>query len=201
MNQKLIGTFIKSLRKEKGLTQIELAEKLNVSEKTISKWECGNGLPDAASMLPLCEQLGISANELLSGKKLKENEYMQQAEKNLVLLQQTHQRNVKLLFAIEWMLGCFSLILFYAGILVAILVDMQIWLRVLVGVFGFIFLCSGIHFCMLIEKDAGYYECQYCHHKHIPTLKQMYLAMHMGRTRYMKCPKCGEKSWQRKVVE
>ena len=201
MDQKLIGAFIKNLRKEKKLTQIELAEKLNVSEKTISKWECGNGLPDAASMLPLCEQLGISANELLSGKKLQKEEYKQQAEKNLVLLQQTHQRNVKLLFATEWILGVVSLILLYTSILVAILVDTQVWLRVIIVVCGVLLFFVGIHFCMLIEKDAGYYECEHCHHKYVPQLKQMYFAMHMGRTRYMKCPKCGKKSWQKKVVE
>ena len=201
MNQKLIGAFIKNLRKEKGLTQIELAEKLNVSEKTISKWECGNGLPDAASMLPLCEQLGISTNELLSGKKIERDEYKKQAEKNLVLLQQTHQRNVKLLLTTEWVLALSSMILLFVSIFVASFVDMQVWARVLIIVAGAILCFVGFHFCMAIEKDAGYYECQHCHHKHVPSWNAIYFAMHMGRTRYIICPKCGKRSWQKKVVE
>ena len=68
MDLKVIGEFIKQQRKAKGLTQVELAEKLLVSEKTISKWECGNGFPDTSLILPLCKELDISANELLSGK-------------------------------------------------------------------------------------------------------------------------------------
>lgn len=201
MDQKVIGAFIKNLRKEKGLTQIELAEELNVSEKTISKWECGNGLPDAVSMLPLCEQLGISANELLSGKRLQKDEYRDQAEKNLVLLQQTHQRNVKLLLTTEWVLALSSMILLFVSIFVASFVDMQVWQRVLIIVAGVILFFVGLHFCMAIEKDAGYYECQHCHHKHVPSWNAIYFAMHMGRTRYLKCPKCGKRSWQKKVVE
>ena len=68
------GKFIKEQRKAKGLTQLQLAEKIGVSEKTISKWECGNGFPDTTLMLPLCSALGISANELLSGKILSTDE-------------------------------------------------------------------------------------------------------------------------------
>ena len=85
--QEKIGKFILELRKQKGMTQKELAEKVGVSDKTISKWECGNGFPDATLMLPLCNALGITANELLSGKRLKtDKEYKVDAEKNIVAL-------------------------------------------------------------------------------------------------------------------
>ena len=69
-----IGKFIQQQRKEKNLTQVQLAQKIGVSEKTISKWECGNGFPDTTLMLPLCSALSISANELLSGKLINEND-------------------------------------------------------------------------------------------------------------------------------
>lgn len=86
MNLIKTGKFIAEIRKSKKLTQVMLAEKLNVSEKTISKWECGNGFPDTSLILPLCEQLDISANELLSAKKLDEKNYKINAEENLVEL-------------------------------------------------------------------------------------------------------------------
>ena len=86
MDLQIIGKFIKEQRKAKELTQLQLSEKLNVSEKTISKWECGNGFPDTSLMLPLCKELDISANELLSGKRLTTNEYKQLAEDNLIKL-------------------------------------------------------------------------------------------------------------------
>ena len=70
-----IGRFIKSLRKENSLTQREVAERLNVSEKTVSKWETGNGMPEVSIMLPLCKLFGISINEILSGERLDEKRY------------------------------------------------------------------------------------------------------------------------------
>lgn len=86
MNQIKTGLFIKEMRKAKNLTQRELAEKLIISEKTVSKWETGNGLPEVSLMLPLCDLLGISVNELLSGEKLSNAEYVRKAEENMVSL-------------------------------------------------------------------------------------------------------------------
>ncbi len=86
MDQIKIGRFLAACRKEKDLTQRQLAELLHVSDKTVSKWETGKGLPEAQLMLPLCEALGISVNELLSGERLTETEYQRKAEENMVNL-------------------------------------------------------------------------------------------------------------------
>lgn len=59
----------------------------------------------------------------------------------------------------------------------------------------------GVVFCLLIEQKAGYYECDKCHHKYVPTFSQTLWSMHMGRTRYMKCPHCHQKSWNKKVLK
>ena len=201
MDLKITGQFIKEQRKAKNLTQIQLAEKLNVSEKTISKWECGNGFPDTSLMLPLCEALDVSANELLSGKKLGESEYKTEAEKNLLLLKTAHQRLTKFLLMIEIVLGIISLIPLFVLTIVASYVELADWLRIVLIVVGFVITVVGVYFCILIEKDAGFYECKHCHHKYVPTFSQVLWATHMGRTRYMKCPKCNKKSWQKKVVE
>ena len=201
MDLKVIGEFIKTQRKAKGLTQVELAEKLLVSEKTISKWECGNGFPDTSLILPLCKELDISANELLSGKKLTSEEYQIQAENNLLTLKSQQEQSHKFLLTLESVLGYMSSITFIILIFVASFVNLPTWVRIILIVIGFIHIVIGIHFCLTIEKDAGYYECQHCHNKYIPTYKQVMFSMHYGRTRYMKCPKCQKKSWQKKVIK
>lgn len=201
MDLKIIGNFIKSQRKEKGLTQVELATKLSVSEKTISKWECGYGFPDTTLILPLCKELDITANELLSGKKLSSEEYQTEAEKNLLTLKKQQEQDHKFLLTLENVLGYLSSITFIILVFVASFANLSTWVRILLIVIGFIHIVVGIHFCLTIEKDAGYYECQHCHNKYIPTYKQILLSMHYGRNRYMKCPKCNKKTWQKKVLK
>jgi len=193
--------FIKELRKKKGITQGELAIKLGVSEKTISKWECGNGFPDTTLILPLCKELEISANELLSAKKLdSDKEYKEQAEENLITLKALQETNTKLLLAVEWPLMILSMIILLGACVVVSYVGLATVWRVLILVSAFLLLGFAIYFGILIEVKAGYYECGNCHHKYVPTFSQVLWSMHMGRTRHMKCPKCGERSWQKKRI-
>ena len=95
MNQEKIGKFIAKCRRDKKLTQSELAEKLNISNKAISKWETGRGMPDASIMLELCEYLGITVNELLSGEKLEEGEYKEKANENIINIAKESEKNKK----------------------------------------------------------------------------------------------------------
>ena len=201
MDLKTTGEFIKKQRKELGLTQIELADKLLVSEKTISKWECGNGFPDTSLILPLCKELNITANELLSGKRLTTEEYRSQAENNLLTLKAQQEQSHKFLLALENVIGYMSSITYIIFIFIASFVDLPTYLRIFLIAFGFVYIIIGFHFCLSIEKDAGFYECQHCHHKHVPTYKQVLFSLHYGRTRYMRCPNCKKKSWQKKVVK
>ncbi len=197
----VIGKFIKEQRKAKGLTQSELASRLMVSEKTISKWECGNGFPDTTLMLPLCKELDISANELLSGKKLSSQEYKEQAEHNLVELKQKQEQSSKFLLTIECVLGYMASISFITLVFIASFCNLSTGWRIGLIILGLLEFLVGVHFCLRIEKDAGFYECQCCHNKYIPTYNQVLWSMHYGRTRYMKCPKCGKRSWQKKVIK
>ncbi len=201
MNLKETGLFIKQKRKEKGLTQEDLARKILVSEKTISKWECGNGFPDTSLILPLCQELGITANELLSAKNLNEKDYKEEAEKNLIVLQAEKERSDKLSLATEWILGIFSVIMILVPCILAAYLQFALWAKILVMIAGFILGFAGFYFCVIIETKAGYYECKHCHHKYIPKFSDVMKAMHMGRTRYMKCPKCNKRTWQKKVVK
>ena len=95
MNQEKIGKFILELRKQKGMTQKELAEKVSVSDKTISKWECGNSIPDISYLEALCNSLDISVNELLSGERLSEESYSEKAEENIMALMKENENNKK----------------------------------------------------------------------------------------------------------
>lgn len=89
MDQKKIGNFIATCRKEMGLTQVQLAEKLNITNRAVSKWETGKSIPDASIMLDLCQILGITVNELLSGERITTMEnYQNKAEENLVEMQE-----------------------------------------------------------------------------------------------------------------
>ena len=201
MDLSLTGNFIKEQRKAQKLTQLELAEKICVSEKTISKWECGNGFPDTTLILPLCKELKISANELLSGKKLAPEEYVEQAENNLVELQAKQEQTTKFLLNLEFVVGFMASISFFILIFVASFADLLTGWRIALIVIGLAQFIVGLHFSLLIEKDAGFYECKHCHNKYIPTYNQVLWSMHMGRTRFMKCPKCSKKSWQKKVIK
>ena len=201
MDLKSIGALIKGQRKEKGLTQAELAQKLCVSEKTISKWECGGGFPDASIILPLCKELDLNANELLSGKKIKDDEYKKLAEENLIQLKSKDEDQTRFILKLEWVIGILSSIFFMAFVFIASYITMQTWLRIILIVGGLLVFIIGIHFCLVIERDAGYYECPHCHHKYIPTYSQVLWSIHTGRTRHMKCPKCEKRGWNKKVVK
>ena len=95
MDQIKIGKFIADERKRKGYTQKQLSEKLAISDKTISKWERGNGFPEVSLLLPLCNELEITVNELLSGERVSEEEYLKKAEENMVNLVRETQESKK----------------------------------------------------------------------------------------------------------
>ena len=93
MNQEKIGKFISECRKEKKLTQQELADKLGVSDRTIGNWENGRNMPDLSLFKPLCQIFGISINDLLSGEKVKKDDYQEKLEENLI--QTINYSNIK----------------------------------------------------------------------------------------------------------
>lgn len=200
MNQVKIGRFIAECRKNKNLTQMQLAEKLNITDRAISKWENGKSMPDSSIMLELCNELEISVNELLSGEMIEMDMYNKKVEENLLELQKINETNIKKLLYSECIIGFICSVSFIVLIFIASLIDMQNIIRILLITFGCILFVIGITSCIKIEQVAGYYECSNCHHKYIPTYKSVLFSMHINRTRYMKCPKCGKRSWSKKVL-
>ena len=94
MNQTEIGEFIAKCRKEKKLTQAQLAERLNITDRAVSKWETGKSMPDSSIMLELCEILGITVNDLLSGEKISMESYEKKADENLIALKRKDENNM-----------------------------------------------------------------------------------------------------------
>ena len=200
MDQVKIGKFIQECRKKKKLTQSQLAEKLNITDRAVSKWENGRAMPDSSIMLDLCKELEITVNDLLSGEVVSMENYNQELENNLIEMVKQKEESDKKLLAIEWVVGILSAIILFVPVIIAAFLPMEEWQRVLIAFLGFIPGILGFLVAVKIEQVAGYYQCKHCGNKHIPTFWQVTLAPHFGRTRYMKCPHCNKRSWQKKVI-
>ena len=201
MDQIKIGSFIANKRKEKGLTQLQLAEKLNITDRAVSKWENGRSLPDSAIMLELCEILGITVNDLLYGEVISMENYNKEMEKNLLEMIKQKEEADRRLLSLEIVVGVICVVIMLALCIIAAYVPMDDWLRIVLIVCGIAPLLVATPFMIRIEQTAGYYECRKCGHKYIPTYKSVMLSPHMGRTRHMRCPQCNQKSWQKKVIK
>ena len=200
MDQVKIGKFIADCRKRANLTQMQLAEKLGITDRAISKWETGKALPDSSIMLELCGLLGITVNDLLSGEVISVENYNQEMEKKLLEMVKQKEQADKRLLAAEVFIGITATIVLFALIFVAAYVKMENWVRIFLIVLGFVLFLAGCFYALRIEQGAGYYQCKECGHRYVTTYKAVNLAPHMGRTRKMKCPQCGRKSWQKKVL-
>lgn len=200
MNQVKIGKFIASKRKEQGLTQLQLAEKLCITDRAVSKWETGKSLPDTSLMPELCKLLKITINDLLCGEVVSVENYNEKAEKALLEMVKKEEMQNKKLMMYENVIGFGSTISFLIQVLVAVFFVKNTTAQILLFILAFAFLIIGVSFALKIETETGYYECQKCHNKYVPKYRSVYFAMHLGTTRYMKCPKCGKRSWQKKVM-
>ena len=200
MEQVKIGKFIASKRKEQGLTQLQLAEKLGITDRAVSKWETGKSLPDASLMPELCKLLKITINDLLCGEVVSVENYNEKAEKALLEMVKKEEMQNKKLMMYENVIGFSSTLSFLIQVLVAVFFVKNTTAQILLFILAFAFLIVGVSFALKIEAETGYYECQKCHNKYVPKYSSVYFAMHLGTTRYMKCPKCGKKSWHKKVM-
>ena len=196
-----IGKFIADCRKKKNITQEQLAEKLFITDRAVSKWERGLSLPDADKMLDLCNILDINVNELLNGEKIDMKDYAKKNEELLLeLAKQEELKNKKMIT--DMYVLTITTVAFYIGItllasytlgegtLFGIIVTLSTVILVIVALYAF-----------KLEINAGYYECRKCHHRYVPnSYWKIMLSPHLDTTRYLKCPKCGKRSWSKKVM-
>lgn len=201
MDQVKIGKFIAERRKSASLTQMQLAEKLGLTDRAISKWETGKSLPDSSVMLQLCDILGITVNDLLSGEVVSMENYQEKNDEMLIAMLKEKEEKDKMLLRAELIIGIVSFLpLLVATIFVAYNQSLAEWKRGVIVLASIVPFLIAVPFLIKIEQKAGYYKCAECGHCYVPTFKSVLKAPHMGLTRKMTCPNCGKKSWQKKVM-
>ena len=201
MDHVKIGRFIAECRKQTKLTQLQLADKLGITDKAISKWERGIAMPDTSLMLELCDILGISVNELLSGEKIMmENNEKKNEQLLLDMAKEVEQKN-KTIWTTMWAIMIVSIIGLLGGCFVAAYVVPEgVWQLVTVIGVVIVFLIPCFY-ALKLEVSVGAYKCKNCGHEIVPTYVEALNAMHMGTTRYLRCPECGKRTWCKKDIK
>ena len=198
MDYKKIGDFISTERKAKKLTQAKLAEKIFVSEKTVSKWENGNGIPDTNTLPKLCEIFEVSLNELLSGERIVESN--QQNENLLFNMAKEIEQKNKTIWKSMWIIIVLSMVVMTTSVfLCEFLIPKGVWQIIAVVGVCILFLIPCFY-ALKLEVSVGVYKCKKCGEEIVPTYSQALNAMHFGFTRYLKCPHCNIRSWCKKVI-
>ena len=201
MDQTKIGRFIAERRKEAGLTQVQLAQKLGITDKAVSKWERGMALPDTSIMLELCDILGISVNELLSGEQINMESNNQSNEQLLLEMAKELEKKNKTIWSAMWAIMIVSMTALIAGIFIAaFLIPEGIWQIITILGICVVFLIPCFY-ALKLEVSVGAYKCKNCGHEIVPTYMQALNAMHRGTTRYLKCPGCNKRTWCKKVLK
>lgn len=201
MDQIKIGKFIAEQRKSVGLTQMQLAERLNITDKAISKWERGLSMPDTSIMLELCDILKINVNELLSGEKICMENNGKKNEQLLLDMAKELEKKNKTIWASMWAIMIVSVTALLAGIfVVAFLIPEGILQAVVIIGICVVFMIPCFY-ALRLEVSVGAYKCKNCGHEIVPTYKEAMMAMHRGFTRHLYCPKCNKRTWCKKVLK
>ena len=201
MNQIKIGRFIAECRKKANLTQMQLAEKLGITDKAISKWERGMAMPDTSIMLELCDILSISVNELISGEKIDMENNNRKNEQLLLDMAKELEKKNKTIWSSMWAIMIVSMTALIASIFIAaFLIPEGVWQFVTILGVCVVFLIPCFY-AVKLEISAGAYKCKNCGHEIVPTYKEAMMAMHRGFTRHLLCPECHKRTWCKKVLK
>jgi len=199
MDQVKIGKFIAECRKKNNLTQLQLAEKLGITDRAVSKWENGKTMPDSSIMLMLCDTLQITVNDLLNGEAVSEENYTKKLEERVVELASEKERSDKLLI---WVMSAMLIMLmfFYTVILFIefiIVSDLLMCILYLLVLFCLVF---GIYVETRVFQQAGYYRCESCGYTYMPSRKTAFtLGLFTYKRPRLRCRHCGKKTRHKKV--
>ena len=201
MDQIKIGKFIAECRKKQNLTQAQLAEKLDITDRAISKWETGKAMPDSDIMLDLCDILGIKVNELLCGEMIEIEHKDEQLNELIFQMAKNEERYHKRLLHSAYVIIATSLTaLICLMSLISLLIPecgFQEFL-IIVSVILFIIPCM---IALKFKAETGYYECKNCQHMFVPNYKEIALLMQTPTRRLLKCTKCGKWTWCKKLTK
>ena len=201
MDQIKIGKFIAECRKNKNLTQAQLAEELNVTDRAISKWETGKAMPNFDIMLDLCSILGINVNELLCGEMIDMEQKDDQLNELIFQMAKNEERYHKRLLHSACVIVAISLL---ALICLVTLISLLIpecpfqYFLIIVSVILFIIPCI---IALKFKVETGYYECKNCQNMFVPNYKGIALLMQTPTRRLLKCTKCGKWTWCKKLTK
>ena len=199
MDQIKIGKFIAECRKKHKLTQMQLAEKLNITDRAVSKWETGKTMPDSAIMLELCDVLQITVNDLLNGEVISMENYNKKTQEQLLDMVKQKELADKRLLAFQRFIFLQATFIAYGSILITSLVPMPDWAWRCILLVSGVILYSNAFIGIKIKQVAGYYRCKKCGHIHTPSYRAMFASMDFFRWAYLRCPECSKKSWHEKV--
>ncbi|MBQ3593123.1 MAG: helix-turn-helix domain-containing protein [Clostridia bacterium] len=199
MNQIKIGEFIASQRKKKNLTQAALADKLGITDRAVSKWERGKGLPDVSLMLDLCNVFGITVNELLCGE-IVDMDNNKNEDLLLDMAKELEQKN-KIIWTSMWTIMIVSITALFAGIMLAAFLMAEGVLQTVTMIGICIVFLIPCFYALKLEVSVGVYKCKNCGFEIVPTYSEALWAMHAGTTRYLKCPECQKRTWCKKVLK
>ena len=201
MDQIKIGKFIAECRKKQNLTQAQLAEKLDITDRAISKWETGKAMPDSDIMLDLCDILGIKVNELLCGDMIEIDHKDEQLNELIFQMAKNEERYHKRLLHSAYVIIATSLTaLICLMSLISLLIPecgFQEFL-IIVSVILFIIPCM---IALKFKAETGYYECKNCQHMFVPNYKEIAVLMQTPTRRLLKCTKCGKWTWCKKLTK
>ena len=201
MDQIKIGKFITECRKKKNLTQAQLAENLNITDRAISKWETGKSMPDFDIMLKLCEILEISVNELLCGEMINMEQKDEQLNELIFQMAKNEERYHKRLRHSAYVIIATSMV---ALVCLITLISLLIpecgfqYFMIIVAIILFIIPCI---IAFKFKVETGYYECKNCQHMFVPNYKEIALLMQTPSRRLLKCPECGKWTWCMKILK
>ena len=191
MDQARIGRFIAERRKALGLTQRRLAEQLAVSDKAVSKWETGHGLPEVSLMPSLCAALGITVNDLLSGEYVSERDYQKKAEENMMELMKQNAEN-KLRMAQSLTCGAVTIVAVCALVCLASFLPLPVAARIALLAFAIATAVAGIGAAATLDVRAGWFECPHCKELFVPPMADYVKGCHTFTKRRLTCPRCGQ---------
>lgn len=200
MDQIKIGKFIAECRKKQNLTQMGLAEKLNITDRAVSKWETGRALPDSTIMIDLCNILKITVNELLCGEKISMENNQKNEQLLLGMAKELEQKN-KTIWTTMWVIMIVSIVSLFAGIFLTAFLIPEGPMQLIVIIAVCVVFLIPCFYALKLEVGVGAYKCKICGGEIVPTYKEALNAMHMGFTRYLNCPKCGKRTWCKKIIK
>lgn len=191
MDQARIGKFIAETRKAQRLTQRQLADALSISDKTVSKWETGRGLPEVSLMLPLCAALSITVNDLLSGERVGEGDYQKKAEENMMeLMRENAENRQRLLQSIAC--GGVTVVAVCALVALAAFLPLPALARVALLLLAMATAVVGIWAAATLDARAGWFECPHCKELFAPAMADYVKGRHTFTRRRLTCPHCGQ---------